>query len=136
MDGLVLGVLGQQVEEVDGQVELVRVRELAHARAQAEQLLAAHVARAAHERLAHVEHALALQAQAVRAVRAVEQALGVAAHVLDQLLEDDGRLLLRERPHGAWGFAHARWRWLNARHERSEALCQSWCPMAADFLRT
>ena len=61
--------------------------------------LAAHVRREAHQVLAHVEHAVLLEAQAVGRIRTVDERLDVLADELVELLKDDARLVLGERPH-------------------------------------
>mmetsp|Transcript_19902 Transcript_19902/g.50288 ORF Transcript_19902/g.50288 Transcript_19902/m.50288 type:complete len:492 (+) Transcript_19902:577-2052(+) len=98
---LVLGVLGQKVEAVDGEVELARLGELAEQRAERDELVAVHIGGRVQLLGAHVVHALVVKAEDMRLVLAVDQAGHVLPNKALQLREDQLGLLVGERPHRA-----------------------------------
>lgn len=106
---LVLGVGRQQVEALHREVELAALGEFSDLGTQRHQLVALDVGGALDERFGDVEDAVLLHAEAVAAgvrlgtlvrLRFEDDVLEVVAHEFVELVEDEGGLVLVERPHG------------------------------------
>lgn len=103
------GMGGEEVEAVDGEAELAGLGELADARADGVEAIAADVGGAPDERLGGVVDLVLLEAEHVAAGGgagfgaldggAVDDVREVLASELEELLEYGGRLLLVERAH-------------------------------------
>lgn len=106
---LVLGVGGQYIQSLDGEVEVAAVGELADAGAERDEVGTGYVGGALHEGLADVVDLVPVETKAVAArVRVgtlmggiLDDVLEVIAGELEQLLEHRRRLFLVQRSHPA-----------------------------------
>lgn len=93
---LVAGVGGEEVEGVDGEVELAAVGELADGGAEGEEAVAGDVGGAADEGVADVEDAVLVEAEAVAAGGGVGALVGGAIHQVFEVVSDEFEELLED----------------------------------------